>query len=214
MPIKTTLASLDGVDETIAALYVQQGESYILAVEGIDDHPDVANLKNAYERQKADLTTAKQERDAAKRDAAAALKDKPDAEALAAERNRYEARIAELESGLSERDQKLTGLTRDRAFTDALAGAGITDPFYVDLLTAKHAADVKIMDGKAVVETGMGPKDIASWAKDQAAGAWSKAVTPATGGGAKGGDKGGTKPLSEMNGHERMKLAMAGKLTG
>lgn len=212
MAIKATLTTLDGVDGALHDLYVQKDGVYVLDVEGIDTHPELAPLKNAYERQKADNATLRQERDTARADLTNATKGKPDEAALVAERQAYEARIGDLTGKLAAAEDKLTGVTRDAAFKAALADAGVTDPLYIDLLTAKHAAEVKLADGKAVVETGMGPKDVAAWAREQAAGAWSKLVTPPSGGGARGSEATGDKPLSQMGDAERLELARQGKL--
>lgn len=212
MAIKATLTTLDGVDDALRGLYVEKDGAFVLDVEGIDTHPELIPLKNAYERQKADNATLRQERDAARADLTNATKGKPDEAALVAERQAYEARIAELTGKLDEANGKITGITRDTAFKSALTGAGITDPLYIDLLTAKHASEVKMMDEKAVVETAMGPKDVNAWAKEQASSAWQRLVTPPSGGGARGGETGGDKPLAQMTGPERLQLAMAGKL--
>ena len=212
MALSATLQSLDGIDDAIQSLYAEKDGVYILQVEGIDTHPEVANLKSAYERTKQDRDAIRAEREQIKGDLAKTIKGKPDEQALVQERQAYETRIADLEGKLAETEGKLTATTRDSAFKAALADAGITDPFYVDLLTAKHGADVKMSDGKALVETGMGPKDVSQWAKEQAASTWGKLVTPSSGGGAKGAENGGQKPLNEMGDAERLELARAGKL--
>lgn len=212
MALKATLTTLECVDDAVQSLYTEKDGVYVLQVEGIDSHPELAPLKNAYERQKADNATLRQERDQARTDLTNATKGKPDEAALVAERQAYEAKISELEGKLTNAEGKLTGVTRDAAFKAALTEAGITDPFYIDLLTAKHAAEVKMSDGKAVVETAMGPKDVAAWAKEQSAGAWQKLVTQPAGGGAKGAEQGAAKPLNEMGDAERLELARQGKL--
>ena len=43
LPVK--VATLEGIDEKFHALYVKQGEHFILSITGVDDHPDVAGLK-------------------------------------------------------------------------------------------------------------------------------------------------------------------------
>lgn len=58
MALKAILETLDDVPEALHGEYKQQkiGDKtvYTLDVEGVDDHPAVANLKSAYERVKAD----------------------------------------------------------------------------------------------------------------------------------------------------------------
>lgn len=212
MALAATLQSLEGVDDAVQSLYIEKDGVFVLDVEGLDTHPELAPLKNAYERQKADNATLRQERDQARTDLTNATKGKPDEAALVAERQEYERKIADLTKERDEAHGKLTTTTRDAAFKAALTEAGITDAFYVDLLTAKHGGEVKMADGKATVETGMGPKDVTQWAKEQAASSWSKLVTQPTGGGAKGADSGADKPLHEMGDAERLELARAGKL--
>ena len=206
MPIKATLTTLEGVDDAMRGFYVEKDGAFVLDVEGIDAHPELAPLKNAYERQKADNATLKADNATLRQQVEAATKGRPDEAALLAERQAYETRIAELTGKLTAAEDKLTGVTRDAAFKAALAEVGVTDPLYIDLLAAKHAGEVKLADGKAVVETGMGPKDVTAWAREQAAGAWSKLVTPPSGGGAKGSETGGGKPFAEMTEAERVAL--------
>jgi len=66
MALKTVLDTLDGVDDALKPFYAETEGKFILQVEGVDSHPEVANLKSAYERTKADRDAARTERDAAK----------------------------------------------------------------------------------------------------------------------------------------------------
>lgn len=47
MKLKTVVSSLDGLSEEIAQLYTKSGDNYVLALDGLDDHPDVKGLSNA-----------------------------------------------------------------------------------------------------------------------------------------------------------------------
>lgn len=207
MPIKATLTNLEGVDDAVKALYVEKDGVFVLDVEGIDAHPELAPLKNAYERQKADNAALRQERDAARADLNNATKGKPDEAALLAERNSYESKIAELTGKLEEATGKITGMTRDTALKAALSEAGITNPAFLKAATLLHRDAIK-MDGEtAVVDGPMGPKPLADFIKNWAAGDEGKAfVTPAKGGGAKGGETGGQKSFAEMTEAERVAL--------
>src|SRR5690606_19423823 len=60
---KVTVASLDEVQAEHQTLYVQKGDAFVLDVEGVDGHPDVVNLKTAYERTKQDRDAIRTERD-------------------------------------------------------------------------------------------------------------------------------------------------------
>ena len=59
--LKATLESLDGVDDAIKPFYAEADGRFVLKVEGVDDHPEVANLRNAYARTKEDREKAKGE---------------------------------------------------------------------------------------------------------------------------------------------------------
>jgi len=64
MALKTILETLEGVDDALQSFYVENDGKYVLQVEGVDEHPDVANLRNAYQRTKA---TANRQRRNSKR---------------------------------------------------------------------------------------------------------------------------------------------------
>jgi hypothetical protein len=213
MALKATVASLDDIAAEFQPLYTQKGDVFVLEIEGIDTHPELAPLKNAYERQKTDNATLRQERDTARTELANATKGKPDEAALLAERNSYETKIAELTGKLDEANGKLTGMTRDTALKTALADAGITNPAFLKAATMLHREAIKMDGDNAVVDGPMGPKPLADFIKNWVAGDEGKAfVTQPKGGGAEGGKSGGQKPLSEMGDAERLELARQGKL--
>lgn len=206
MALKTVLDTLDGLDDAVKALYTEQDGKFILDLEGVDVHPDVANLKSAYERVKTKEAEARTEAKKAKDDLAASLKDKPDEAALVAERTRLEK---ERDDALKERDEargQLTGATRDRQLAEALQAANITDPTFIKAATAMLGGSVKMVDGKAVVETDMGPKALADHVKHWAAGEGKSFVAPAKGGGATGSGSTAGKAFAEMTEAERVAL--------
>lgn len=225
MPIASTLQSLDGLDDAVKSLYVEQNGAFVLDVQGIDQHPEVANLKSAYERTKADRDAIRAERDAAKSKLSSVPEDF-DAEAWAKAKDGKadEAKLIQLRQQLeAERDQwkgkyeqaEQTALKNalDRDLSDALNAAGVNNPAYMRAARVLLADGVKMVDGKPVVETDMGPLSLADHVKRWAAGDEGKAfVTQASGGGAKGAETGGSKPLSEMGDAERLELARQGKL--
>ena len=190
MALKTVVETLDGIDDAVKALYAETDGRFVLQVEGVDLHPDVANLKNAYERTKADKTTGAAKVAALEAQIAELAKGKPDEAATIAKMKSLEDKI---EAITGERDAltgKLTGVTRDRALSDALLGAGIKNPTFLKAAQAMLAGSVK-MDGEtAIVETPMGPKLLADHVKAWAAGEGKDFVASASGGGAGGNDKG------------------------
>lgn len=219
--LKTVLDTLEGVDDAVKPFYVEADGKFVLQVEGVDHHPDVANLKSAYERVKADKQTVSEERDALKKKVSnlpddfdsekwEKLKDgKPDEAALVKLRQDMEKEIEEWKgkyTGLSESTRK-TAIDRD--LTDALNEAGVNNPTFVKAARTLLADQVKVSDeGRAFVDTDMGPLDVADHVKRWAAADGKDFVTPATGGGAKGSD--GTKyrdqKPEEMTAQDRASL--------
>lgn len=225
MAVSATLQTLEGVDDALQSLYIEKDGGYVLDVTGIDAHPEVANLKSAYERTKADRDAARLERDTAK-GKLAGVPDDFDAEAWAKVKDGKadDAKLIQLRQELeADRDQWKTKYETaeqsslknalDRDLSDALNAAGVNNPAYMRAARVLLSDGVKMIDGKPVVDTDMGPLSLTDHVKRWAAGDEGKAfVTPAAGGGARGADKGGNKPLSEMGDSERLELARQGKL--
>ena len=53
MALKVTLETLDDVQAEYQALYTERDGVFVLDVEGVDNHPEVKNLKTAYTAEKA-----------------------------------------------------------------------------------------------------------------------------------------------------------------
>lgn len=223
--LKTVIESTDGLDEALIPLYAEHDGKFVLQIEGVDAHPDVANLKNAYERVKADRDTVKTERDRLKATAAtlpddfdaekwAKLKDgKPDEAALIKLRQDLEAERDDWKGKFEQMSETARKNALDRDLTDALTASGVTNPAFAKAARTMLSDGVKIGDdGKPFVETDMGPMALSEHVKRWAAGEGKDFVTAPKGGGGKGGEGGGIKPLSEMGDAERLELAKAGKL--
>lgn len=205
--LKTVLDNLDGVDDAVKAFYAEKDGKFVLQIEGIEAHPEIATLKNAYERVKADKAALKVDADKAKADLAEALKGKPDEAALLQLRQQLEAERDQWKVKAEDAQGKLTGVTRDQQLQEALRAASITEPTFIRAATAMLAGSVKMDGDKAIVETDMGPLGIAEHVKRWAASEGKVFVTPAQGGGAQGsqGQSGNKKP-EEMNAQERAAL--------
>lgn len=186
MALKTVLETMDGVDDSIRSLYTEKDGVFTLDLEGIDSHPEVKNLKSAYERIKADKTTLVQERDALQTKVSILPEDfdadewssrnkTPEADEqakaqlvkvrkeLEAERD---AAKAETETVRSEFSTKLNSFAMERDLGDALSFAGITDTVLSQGARALLAGQVKTDDqGKGFVETDMGPLALAEYVK-------------------------------------------------
>ncbi|MGI3168405.1 hypothetical protein ACRARG_04585 [Pseudooceanicola sp. C21-150M6] len=212
--LKTVLESLDGLDDAVKSLYAETDGKFILQIEGVDHHPDVANLKSAYERVKADKATAVQERDAlkAKTDAFpddfdadkwAKLKDgKPDEAALIKLRQTLEADRDEWKGKFEASQETARKNAVERDLTDALNAAGVTKPLYAKAARDMLSSSVKVgEDGKPFVETDMGPMQLSEHVKRWSAGEGKDFVTPPTGGdapGSKGTGKGGNALIDKV----------------
>lgn len=160
--LKTVLTSLDGVDDATKALYKETtvGEKtlFVLQIEGIDAHPNVANLKSAHEAQKDQNRTLRAEKALLEKrveglpedfdgDAYEDLKEraekggggKPDpaeVERIVQERIQRGLKKVEKErdDAVTDRDrikEKLHSRERDLALNESLAAAGVTDPVYL-----------------------------------------------------------------------------------
>ena len=224
MAVATILETLDGVDDAVKSLYAERDGKFVLQVDGIDQHPDVANLRNAYERTKQDRDAIRAERDSFKARADAIPEDFS-AEAWEAAKNGKvdQAQLVRLREQLERERDEWKGKAEaaeanalrnalDRDLTDALGAAGVTNPAFAKAARLMLASDVKMQDGRPVVETDMGPLPLADHVKRWAAGEGKAFVAPPSGGGARGGETGGEKPLSEMGDAERLQLAREGKL--
>lgn len=208
--LKTVVETLDGLDEAVTKFYAEKDGKFYLQIEGVNEHPDVVSLKNAYERVKADKATAIEERDAFKAKAQglpedfdaekwAKLKDgKPDEAALVRLRQELEVERDEWKSKFETAQETARKNALDRDLSDALTAAGVTEPAYMKAARTMLSAGVQVGDdGKPYVETDMGPMALADHVKRWAAGEGKPFVAQPSGGGAKGGSgskSGGDNP--------------------
>lgn len=198
MALKAVLETLDGVDDAAKSFYTEADGKFVLAVEGVDDHPEVANLRNAYQRTKSDKDTAKQEAATLKAQIAELQKGAPDTAATQAQLAQLQEQLAEANAKAGEWQSKFTGVTRDQTLAQALQAAGITNPTFVKAATTMLKDQVKIgEDGTVYAETPMGPKMVQDYIKSWAAGDGKDFVAPPSGGGA-GGSKGGATGAKTM----------------
>lgn len=190
--LKAVLDSLDGLDDAVKSFYAETDGKFILQIDGIDSHPTVAPLKNAYERTKTDRETAKAEAATLKAQIAELQKGAPDTAATQAKLADLQAKLDAANATNGELTGKLTGVTRDRALSDALTAAGVTNPAFVKAAQAMLGSKVKIEGDVMLVETGMGPKLLPAFVKEWAAGDGKDFVSKPSGGGAHGNQGGST----------------------
>jgi hypothetical protein len=210
MALKTVIETTDGLDEAIAAFYTEADGKFILQVEGVDEHPDVVSLRNAYARTKEGQAQAKAEAAKLKAQIEELQAGAPDTAATQAKITALEERLAAKEAEAGEWRGKYTGVTRDQSLQGALQQAGIVEPAFIKAATAMLSGDVKLGDdGTAYVETGMGPKVLGDYVKQWAAGEGAAFVAKPQGAGVKGGETVKAKTISRaefeaLNADKRM----------
>lgn len=210
MALKALLETLDGVDDAVKPFYAERDGKFVLDVDGVDDHPDVASLRNAYARTKEDRETAKKEASTLKAQIEELKKGAPDTAATQARITQLQEQLDAANGKVSEWQTKYTGVTRDQALTSALQAAGITNPTFLKAAQAMLAGNVKLgEDGTAFVETAMGPKVLGDFVKGWAAQDGKDFVTPPKGGDARGGDRSGnpTQPKGNLAGNKQERQA-------
>jgi hypothetical protein len=186
MALRALIDSLDDVAEGLRSEYkktkVKRGneevEVFALDITGTDEHPDVANLRNAHQRVKQDLTTAKEELKALKtkvealgddfdpaivqqlKDQIIELQEKgeKDPKAAADARKQLEQQIANLQKQVAdlkkERDDAVAAVENELG--DVLKGDGLTkalvevgvEPKFMKAVTAMLAGQVKVEKGE------------------------------------------------------------------
>lgn len=203
MPISLVLESIENLDDSLKSLYVEKGDKYVLDTDStIRDHPDVLSLRNAYDRRGEELEKAKSERDALKDKVSnlpedfdpekwAKLKDgKADEAALIKLRQELEADRDKWKAEAETAKSNIVKFAIERDLSDALITAGITDPGLTKGARAMLSGMVKTNDdGRAIVDTDMGPIGVSDYVAKWAATEGKAYVTPASGGG-RGGNNG------------------------
>lgn len=204
MALKTILETLEGVDDALQPYYVENDGKYVLQVEGVDEHPDVANLRNAYQRTKADREQAKTEIKTLSQQLAEMQQNRPDEAQLVAMRQELENKAQAETARAADLESRLMGVTRDRSLDEALASAGITNPTYLKAARALLAPQVKVDGDKAIIETDMGPMALQEHVKRWVASEGQPFVTPPSGGGARGNSAGSASSAISRDDFEAM----------
>lgn len=192
MGLKVTLETLDDVQTEYQSLYVERDGAFVLDVEGVDNHPEVRNLKTAYTAEKAKRAETSDKL----RDALAKLEAKPEPtakddaemirlrEALEADRDGWKTKAETFE-------RQVYGLTVESQLDAAIREVGISEPAFQKAAKRLLSEGVKLHEGRPIVETDMGPVGLVDHVKRWAAGEGKAFVSPASGGGASGNKGGG-----------------------
>ncbi|NBW14212.1 MAG: hypothetical protein EBR82_40060 [Caulobacteraceae bacterium] len=191
MALKTVIDTLDGIDDAVKPFYTEADGRFVLSLDGVDNHPDVANLRSAYERTKSDREKARQEAASFKTRIADLEKGAPDTAATQAKLAALQEQLQAAEAKANEWQGKYTGVTRDQSLQASLQSVGITEPAFLKAAQAMLSAQVKLgEDGTAYVDTPMGPKVLGDYVKSWAATEGAAFVSPPKGGGSVGGGNG------------------------
>lgn len=228
MPLKTVLDDIEGVDDAVKPFYIEKDGKFVLDAEGVDDHPEVANLKNAYQRVKEDRESVRQEMaklrqtidglpedfDAEKWEELKAGKAKTaDPQELVRLRETLERERDEWKSKFEDREKELTRTQVRDALNRALGDAGVPE-------TLRNGARLEMLErvtpqfgnGGVVVETDMGPMDIGEYAKRWVAKDGAAYVAKGQGGGATGGRAPGGNTDANPFAKETFNLTMQGQI--
>ena len=214
MSLKYELDTLEGVDESVAALYEQKGDRFQLKVEGVEDVTGLkSKIAELLDEKKAAQKRAEQEAEARAQAAAEAAAKAGDVEALKKSwQEKLSRRETELAEQIKARDARLHDLTvgstaQSIASEIAVQGsAGVIARLVRDRL--------RYDDGKVVVLDAEGKPSALSVDELKKEISEDPALAPlilgskASGGGAAGAKGGGAaKSLHEMTGAERAALA-------
>lgn len=190
--LKTTIESLEGISENLHELYEETDDGFVLKLSGIDDHPDVSGLKRAYQAEKDKRKQAEEKVKALPADFDAdqwekVKSGKAKEEDLIALRKQLEAERDEWKGKAQSLEQQTYKLTVNQQLDDVLKDAGITNPTYQKAARALLSDGIQVKDGKAVVDTDMGPMPLAEHVKRWVSSEGKAFVEQPKGGGASGG---------------------------
>lgn len=199
--LKVTLDTLNDVPETLHQFYTQKDDKFILQIADVDSHPDVANLRNAYQSEQ----TKRKDQGAELASLKERYKDMPSDFSLdtwnkAKEGRTDPAELQQVRAALeAERDEwkgkaetngkRIYELTVERDLDAALAKHGVSDPTFQKAARTMLTPSIKVTDdGKPVIETDMGPLPMADYVQRWLTGGEGKAfVSNPKGAGAEGG---------------------------
>lgn len=180
MALKTIVSNLDEVGEQYRDLYEEQerdGETvYVLQLEGVDEHPEVAALRNAYQAEQSKrkkLSGQAQELEQLKSklpedfdpDQWEELKRKAENsgndEKVRQVQQEYERKLQEAQQETEQLRGQLRTTTVERELSDALEAAGVTEAALKRGAMALLRDQVQLDDdGKPQMDTKMGPKPV------------------------------------------------------
>lgn len=191
MSLKTTVESLEGISEALHEFYEETDNGFVLKVEGIDEHPDVSGLKNAYKAEQGKRKAAESKLKDFPEDFDLeawnkAKSGKSDGEEVIKLRKQFEDRISELETEKQALESEKFNLTVSTQLDKHLNEVGVRPDLH-EAARLLLQRDIQVKDGKTVVDTDMGPMPIDEYVKKWSQKQGAAFITPASGGGASGG---------------------------
>ena len=160
MTLKFQLDSLEGVDESIQALYVEKDGKFVLGIEGLPQPEDVSGLKSKVQElldeKKAEAEKRKAAEDQARLDREEALRKSGNVEELEKSwSEKYARREAELSGQLESTNATLQGQIRDltvgRTATEIATTLAIPGSSKALLPHIERRLSVEQRDGKPTV---------------------------------------------------------------
>ncbi len=160
MTLKFQLDSLEGVDESIQALYVEKDGKFVLGIEGLPQPEDVSGLKSKVQElldeKKAEAEKRKAAEDQARMDREEALRKSGNVEELEKSwSEKYARREAELTGQLESTNSTLQGQIRDltvgRTATEIATTLAIPGSAKALLPHIERRLSVEQRDGKPTV---------------------------------------------------------------
>jgi len=200
MTIPVVVEDREQLPEGREDLYVETDSGFVLDVEGVDSHPDVANLRTAYQREKEKRQEVARKRDELKaradlipedveqetltqvldrlrqgEDPFQQQKDGPDPAKIKEQvEQQWRKEVEQRDAKLSERDQQIRQMVIDQHLSQALSKAKVTNPAYQKAAKKLLADQIQVAEGddglQATVETDMGPLTVEQYVQQWTAG--------------------------------------------
>lgn len=218
--LKYQLDSLDGLEESVAALYEQKGDKFVLKVDGVPQGEDVSGLKAKVDEllaeKKAAAQKAKDAEEAAVKAAEEAARKNGDVEALDKSwQEKFAARETELQGQIDEMSGAISNMTVKAdaiRLANELAVSGSAD-ILIPHIESRLASEQRDGQYVTVVRDAQGKPSAASLDEFKQELKNNPAFAPvivgsnASGGGAGGQNNGGAGvKFSEMNEKQRAEL--------
>lgn len=228
--LKYALETLDGVDESVAGLYEQKGDSFVLKVEGAIPEAEVSGLKKKVDELLAEKKSADQKRKDAEESARIAAEEsaRKNGDVAALEKS-WQEKLTRLEHernhATEQAEQTIRSLTVGRTATDIAAEIAVPGSSKVLLphITSRLSTDIRDGVPTVVVLDASGKPSAATLEEFKQELSNDPAFAPlivgnrASGGGAAGAQNGGagkkviTRQAFESMGHmERSEFAKSG----